>query len=58
MGSVVINEFEVLRAAQPQPAGQAPAAGEGGGMPPALEPQDVKDALQQLHMHALRVWAH
>jgi hypothetical protein len=60
MGSVVVNDFEVLRDAQPQPAkGGAPAANDAeGGKPEELPPQDVKDALQTLRMQALRVWAH
>ena len=60
MGSVVVNDFEVLREAQPMqaPSG-APAANdakrdESGQLPP----QEVKDALQALRIQALRVWAH
>lgn len=60
MGSVVVNEFEVLRDAQPrQSQPGAPAANDAAGAKPdALPPQDVKYALQTLRMQALRVWAH
>lgn len=60
MGSVVINDFEVLREAQPrQAAGAAPAANDAkGAEPEPLAPQDVKDALLALQAQALRVWAH
>lgn len=60
MGSVVVNDFEVLRDAQPQQVGGGtPAANEAaGGKPEPLAPQDVKDALLTLQAQALRVWAH
>ena len=57
MGSVVINEYEVLRDAQPQQGGVA-ASDDGNGAPEPLEPHDVKDALLALQAHALRTWAH
>ena len=60
MGSVVVNDFEVLRDAQPQQssAGAAAANDANGGKPEELPPQDVKDALETLRLQALRVWAH
>jgi len=59
MGSVVINEFEVLReTAQPASAGVKPAASDQGGLAEPPDPQDVKAALQLLQWQALRVWAH
>jgi hypothetical protein len=57
MGAVVIHDFEVLREAQPLPAG--PAAGKDGVAPAEPpEPNDVKHVLQTLQTQALRVWAH
>lgn len=59
MGSVVINDFQVLREAQPAAAGGQPAANNGSAAAPEpLEPQEVKDVLQRLQADALRVWAH
>ncbi|UXH79162.1 hypothetical protein [Roseateles amylovorans] len=62
MGSVVINDFEVLREARPTPSGSAANDGSGADSgteaPQPLQPQDLKDALQTLHSQSLRVWAH
>ncbi|MFS8979349.1 hypothetical protein PO002_33530 [Cupriavidus necator] len=60
MGSVVVNDFEVLREAQPASAGSGAAAPSDakGGAPEPLPPQDVKDALLALQAQALRIWAH
>lgn len=59
MGSVVINDFEVLRAAQPATAGSQPAANDSSSpAPEPLQPQELKDVLQRLQADALRVWAH
>ena len=57
MGSVVINDFEVLReTAQPATAGATAAANDNAPQPP--DPHDVKAALHCLQSQALRVWAH
>jgi hypothetical protein len=58
MGSVVINDFEVLREAQPAAAGGQAAANNSSAAPEPLELQEVKDVLQRLQAEALRVWAH
>jgi len=59
MGSVVINEFEVLReTAQPASADPSSAASDEGGAPEPLDPRDVKAALHLLQAQAMRVWAH
>lgn len=59
MGSVVINDFEVLReTAAPAAAASKPAANDEGAAPEPPDPHDVKNALACLQSHALRVWAH
>ena len=59
MGSVVINDFEVLReTATPASAGATAAANDDGGGPQPPDPHAVQAALQCLQSQALRVWAH
>lgn len=59
MGSVVINDFEVLReTAAPASSGPRPAANDEAGAPEPPDPHDMKNALQSLQSQALRVWAH
>ncbi len=62
MGSVVINDFEVVREARTASAGEAAndrdGAGAGASVAQPLQPQALKEALQVLHQQSLRVWAH
>ena len=57
--AVVINEFEVVPAPQPDTA--APAAGTAApvqGQHPPLRPHEVEEMLRRLRERASRVWAH
>ncbi len=55
--AVVINEFEVMPASQPnaQAANQSPAR---ASEPPALTPQEMADLVRRQLERAARLWAH